>query len=232
MVSTVTLLAALALATCSAAFSISGLTSIFAGAFWSVIGLGCAFEVGKLSAVAWLGHRNGTAPLRLALVALVAVLMVLNSIGVYGFLSRAQIEHALAGDLTVASKAADVDARLEAKQADLADIRSRIALLDQTKTTTFAKKGSKIVTVGDQGPARAKLTGELQAAESAIAGLPIEKARLDGERKAVEADLGPVRYLATLLGSTDEQTMRWFILVVAARSGCGAAAVAATRRAV
>jgi hypothetical protein len=38
---------------------------------------------------------------------------------------------------------------------------------------------------------------------------------VDGERKAVEADLGPVRYLATLLGSTDEQTMRWFILVVA-----------------
>ena len=32
---------------------------------------------------------------------------------------------------------------------------------------------------------------------------------------AVEADLGPVRYLATLLGLTDEQTMRWFILVVA-----------------
>jgi len=37
---------------------------------------------------------------------------------------------------------------------------------------------------------------------------------VDGERKAVEADLGPVRYLATLLGSTDEQIKRWFILVV------------------
>jgi len=36
-----------------------------------------------------------------------------------------------------------------------------------------------------------------------------------GERKAVETDLGPVRYLATLLGSTDEATMRWFILIVA-----------------
>jgi hypothetical protein len=66
--------------------------------------------------------------LRLALGVLVAVLMVLNSIGVYGFLSRAHIEHALAGDVTV----------------------SRL-----------------------------------------------------------------VRYLATLLGSTDEQTMRYFILIVA-----------------
>jgi hypothetical protein len=38
---------------------------------------------------------------------------------------------------------------------------------------------------------------------------------VDGERKAVEADLGPVRYIATLLGSTDEATMRYFILVMA-----------------
>ena len=88
-IATVTLLAALALATCSAAFSISGLTSIFAGAFCAVIGLGVAFEIGKLSAVAWLGHVAARprpfSLLRVTLVALFAVLMVLNSIGVYGF---------------------------------------------------------------------------------------------------------------------------------------------------
>ena len=213
-IAAVTLLAALALATCSAAFSISGLTSIFAGATAAVICLGIAFEIGKLSAVAWLEHRNGAHTLRLALAALVAVLMVLNSIGVYGFLSRAHIEHALAGDITVTSKAATVDARLEAKQADLDDIKGRIAQLDQTKTV--ATKGhTKTTTVGDQGPARTALVHEREQAETALAGLRIEKAKVDGERKAVEADLGPVRYLATLLGSTDERTMRWFILIVA-----------------
>jgi hypothetical protein len=31
----------------------------------------------------------------------------------------------------------------------------------------------------------------------------------------VEADLGPVKYLATLLGQTNEVVLRWFILVVA-----------------
>ncbi len=214
-VGTATLIAALALATCSAAFSISGLTSIFAGAFWAVIGLGVAFELGKLSAVAWLGQRNGATPLRLALAALVAVLMVLNSIGVYGFLSRAHIEQALAGDLSVASKAADVDARLEANRANLDDIKARIALLDQTKTVATVKRGVKTTTVGDQGPARDRLAHEREAAENALADLRIEKAKVDGERKVVEADLGPVRYLATLIGATDEQTLRWFILVVA-----------------
>jgi len=50
---------------------------------------------------------------------------------------------------------------------------------------------------------------------NALADLNVERARVDGERKAVEADLGPVRYLSALLGATDETTMRWFILVVA-----------------
>jgi hypothetical protein len=213
-VAAATLVAALALATCSAAFSISGLTSIFAGAFWAVIGLGIAFEIGKLSAVAWLGHHNGAAPLRLALGALVIVLMALNSIGVYGFLSRAHIEHALAGDVTVSSKAATIDARLDAKAADLDDIKARIAQLDQTRTV--ATKGrTKTTTVGDQGPARERLVHEREAAENALVDLRIEKATVDGDRKAVEADLGPVRYLATAIGATDEVAMRYFILVVA-----------------
>jgi hypothetical protein len=51
---------------------------------------------------------------------------VLNSIGVYGFLSRAHIEHALAGDQRAANASATIDARLEAMQADLDGLRARI----------------------------------------------------------------------------------------------------------
>jgi len=45
--------------------------------------------------------------------------------------------------------------------------------------------------------------------------LQVEKAAIDGERKAVEADLGPVRYLSQLVGASDERVRRWFILAVA-----------------
>lgn len=48
-----------------------------------------------------------------------------------------------------------------------------------------------------------------------LADLEVQKAAVDGERKAVEADLGPVRYLSVLLGATDETTVRLFILIVA-----------------
>jgi hypothetical protein len=38
---------------------------------------------------------------------------------------------------------------------------------------------------------------------------------VDSQRRTVEADLGPVRYLATLIGADNETVLRWFILVVA-----------------
>jgi len=37
----------------------------------------------------------------------------------------------------------------------------------------------------------------------------------EGERRVAEAGLGPVRYLATLLGAGDQDVQRWFILIVA-----------------
>src|SRR5260370_28863627 len=86
---------ALALASVSAAFSIDGLTAIFAGAFWPVIMMGTALEAGKLVAAAWLTEYWHSAPpfLRAVLVAMIIVLMSLNAVGVFGFLTRAHLEH-------------------------------------------------------------------------------------------------------------------------------------------
>jgi hypothetical protein len=60
-----------------------------------------------------------------------------------------------------------------------------------------------------------ELVAQRAAAAKALAGLQVEKVKTEGDRRVVEADLGPVRYLAALLGATDEDVMRWFILVVA-----------------
>jgi hypothetical protein len=46
---------------------------------------------------------------------------------VYGFLSRAHLEHALAGDLRVAARAADLDARITVQANTLPDIGSPIS---------------------------------------------------------------------------------------------------------
>jgi hypothetical protein len=144
-------MAALGLATVSASFSITGLTSIFVGAFWPVIGMGVALEVGKLSAVAWIGRHQGAA-LKAALGALVAVLMALNAVGAYGFLAQAHISHAVAGEVTTLAQGADIDARLAVQAAVLSDIDRRIAQIDAAveKTTAKGRGASAMSLAGEQ----------------------------------------------------------------------------------
>jgi hypothetical protein len=83
------------------------------------------------------------------------------------------------------------------------------------RTADRGRGKAAMVLADQQRKNRAEPVGSRTTEAGKLASLKVEKASVDGERKAVEADLGPVRYLAILLGSTDEQTMRWFILVVA-----------------
>jgi hypothetical protein len=115
------------------------MTAVFVGATLPVIGMGVAPELGKLSAVACLGRRYGSAPLRAALVALVAVLIGLNAIGAYGFLAKAHIGYAGAGETAVAGRAAGVDARITVQAGVVADINWRIAQIDGAVEKATAK---------------------------------------------------------------------------------------------
>jgi hypothetical protein len=209
--------AALALAAVSGGFSISGMTAVFIGAFWPVVCMGAAIELGKLSAVAWLGLGRGSRPLRVALGVLVSVLMALNAIGAYGFLAKAHIGHQVDGDVAIAGRAADIEARSAVQAGVVADLDRQIAQIDRAVEAATAKgrtAGAMQLAV-DQRRNRADLAAERVRAGKALAALHVEKASIEGERHKVEADLGPVRYLATLLGAGDQDVLRWFILVVA-----------------
>jgi hypothetical protein len=186
--------------------------------------MGIALEVGKLSAVAWIGRATQGTALRAALGVLVAVLMALNAVGAYGFLAQAHISHAVAGEVTSLARGADVDARLSLQagvvslQAGVvADIDRRIAQIDGAVEKAVAKgrTASAMSLADQQRKVRGELVAQRAAAAKDLAGLQVEKAEAEGDRRIVEADLGPVRYLAALLGATDENVMRWFILVVA-----------------
>jgi len=48
-----------------------------------------------------------------------------------------------------------------------------------------------------------------------LADLHVEKASVEGQQKVAESDLGPVRYLAKMIGSDEQDVLGWFILVIA-----------------
>jgi hypothetical protein len=212
-----TMVAALALATVSAGFSITGMTAVFVGATVPVIAMGIALELGKLSAVACLGRRYGSAPLRAALIILITVLMGMNAIGAYGFLAKAHIGHQVEGDVLAAGRSADADARISVQTGVLADLDRRIAQIDSAveKATSKGRTGSAMALADQQRKTRADLVAERTGQARALASLQVEKASIEGERRKVEADLRPVRYLANLVGAGDQDVLRYFILVVA-----------------
>jgi hypothetical protein len=210
--------AALAVAAVSASFSIIGLTAVFTGAFWSVVGMGAAMECAKLSAVGWLGRRYA-APraLKGAIVALVVTLMGLNAIGSYGFLAKAHLEHAVAAEAQVADHQARIDARKELAAANVADIDQRIAQIDYAvnEATKRGRTAAAMSLVERQTGRRSELVGERARAADVLAAVEVEGAGIADERQELAVDSGPVRYLAALIGQDDEKVMHWFVLAVA-----------------
>jgi hypothetical protein len=213
----ITILIALAMATVSAGFSIVGLTSVFVGAFGPVVALGAVLEAGKLRAVALIGMGRGSRRLRLFLVAAVATLMGFNAVGAYGFLAKAHIAAAVAGETAVAVRIADINGRIAEQNATLADIDRKLSQIDGAinKALEKGRTNAAMALANDQRHNRSELEVNRHAAGKVLVDLRVEKARIEGDRKTVEADLGPVKYLATLLGTDSESALRVFILVVA-----------------
>jgi hypothetical protein len=217
------LVAALALAGVSAAFSIDGLTTIFAGAFWPVVTMGTALEIGKLAATAWLTEHWRTAPrpLRLVLVAMIAILMGLNAVGVFGFLTRAHLDHTIAVDLALMDRAADVEARLAVQAQAVADLDRRIGQIDAAieESTRRGRPAGAMALADAQRRARADLAAARRTEAQALAAMQIEKTKVDAQRRRAEADAGPVRYLAQLIGASAsdlEHTIRLLTLALVA----------------
>ena len=172
---------ALALACVSAAFSIDGLTAIFAGAFWPVITMGAALEAGKLVAAAWLTEYWHSAPslLRLVLVAMIGVLMSLNAVGVFGFLTRAHLDHMAAVDLALADRTADTEARLAIQGQTVADLDRRIAQIDAAiEESTRLGRPVGAMTISDQK--RRDRADIVAARQREARGLPACRSRKPG----------------------------------------------------
>ncbi len=170
-----------------------------------------------------------------ALTLLVLVLMGLNVIGVYGFLAKVHIGHEIEGETAIGARAADVEARLSVQAGKVADLTKQIADLDAAHTIETPSAGNlrtasaisaqaaaltaaaKLRAADDERrkAKRNNLADNLAVEAKILADLKIETAAVEGERRIIAADLGPVRYLATLIGAGNETVLRWFILVVA-----------------
>lgn len=224
------LVAALALATVAAYFSVTGMAEIFPGAPVAVMVLAATMEAGKLVIAGWLAAhwRRVGWKMRSVMVALVAGLALINAAGVFGKLVEAHVSVAASARSSVTERIETLDARVTAQSATVADLDSRVAQIDRAvdESTRRGRVTRAINIATQQRVTRDGLDTQRQAATATLVGLQTQRAALVGERFRIEASAGPIQYLAMMAGAAPEAAVRWLILLMVLC--CDPAAIALT----
>ena len=211
----------------AAYYSVVGLTAIFAAAVVPVMIMGGALEAGKIVATVWLHNnwkRAGVA-FKMYLVPAIVFLMLLTSMGIFGFLSKAHGDQSLVSGDAMA-KVAIFDEKIKIAKDNIDANRKALKQMDEAVDQVMGRssdeKGAdKAVAVRrSQQKERVRLQSEIQAEQKTITALSEESAPLRAEFRKVEAEVGPIKYIAALIyGDEASQTMleaavRWVIILI------------------
>jgi hypothetical protein len=222
-----TLLTALGLSGVAAYYSVIGLAEIFPGSFWPVIIMGSTLEVSKLVTVSWLYRNWKECPflIKSYLSIAVVILMLITSMGIFGFLSKAHLEHS-SDNAPLVDKIALLDEKIKTEKENVEANRKAIKqydeVVDQTMGRSTDEKGAdKAVAIRrSQQKDRTRILQEIQQSQAVIAKYSEERAPLSTELKKIEADIGPIKYIAALAygseASTDiiDKAVRLVILLI------------------
>lgn len=206
-----TLIISLMIAGVAAWYSIAGLVAIFASAVVPIVIMGGVLEVGKLATAAWL-HRNwATAPLLLKtyLTTAVVVLMLITSMGIFGFLSKAHLDQSIMLGGNNELQIQNLERQIDRQRASITDAEKVLAQLDDQVETLIeydrirGPSGSIAVRAA-QTEERQTLNQEINDAYSRIELLQEELFPLQKSRLEIEAEVGPLKYIAELIYGEDD----------------------------
>jgi hypothetical protein len=209
---------ALALAAIGAGVSLYGLVMMFGMAF---LPIGLGLEAGKLTSAAAL-HRSWQTlnwRIRYALSGIVVILMALTSSGIYGFTLTRYLAHVAAITAPVAERAAAADEEVFRQAGKVADLDKQIAGLDaapvEVSSTARPRTAGAIAAQAQAQAAAAKLrladeqrrqakrdglTAKRDVETAELVNLRGVRSRIDSQQQAAEAQVGPVKIVADVLG--------------------------------
>ena len=218
---------ALALSACAAYYSIMGLVAIFAAAAIPIFIMGSLLEISKLVVASWIYQNWKEVPrlMKYYFTSALVILMLLTSMGIFGYLSKAHLDQAIpTGD--VQSKLALIDEKIKTEKENINANRKELtqldAQVDQTLSRTTEASGAdrSIVIRRAQQKDRARILNEIGAAQAKIAKYNEERAPIASEVRKVEAEVGPIKYIAALLYGDNpevdvlEKAVRWVIILI------------------
>ena len=217
-----TLLVALAISTVAAFYSIVGLMAIFAGATTAIAIMGVVLEIGKLICASWTFQNWKTSPftIRSYFIVAVVVLMLITSLGIFGFLSRAHITQSSPTALLV-ERIERINLKVNQRQTQVSRYQGRLDTLDQAlqryiELGAISKGLSKIGAMDNETNL---LKTKISTLETEIDGLTDKKYGLKTELNLAEVEVGPIRYVASMIyddvsESQLEEAVRWIIILL------------------
>ena len=222
-----TLFTALIISLSAAVYSILGLTAIFAAAFWPIVIMGGSLEFGKIVTTLWLHKYWDRAEIqyKVYLCSAVAILMLLTSMGVFGFLSKAHTDQGLvSGDVT--SKIAIYDEKIKIERDNIDANRRALKQMDEAvdqvmaRSTTETGADKSVAIRRSQQKERSRLLSEIAESQKKITTLNEQRAPIAAEVRKVEAEVGPIKYIAALVYGDNpeanvlEKAVRWVIILI------------------
>jgi hypothetical protein len=179
-----TLLSALLLSGIAAYYSIIGLAAIFTGAFWPIVFMGSVLEMSKLVTASWLYRNWKTCPLLLKsyLTTAVVILMIITSMGIFGFLSKAHI------DSTMEAGVNSVEIRTLNQQEKIA--KERLDYL--------------LKRAGNPETASANVDRQIQQTQKELTDINKRKLPLLKEENKLIAEVGPIKYIGDMIYGTED----------------------------
>lgn len=223
------LLSGLSISAVAVYYSVAGLVSIFAAAAIPIMVMGVVLELSKLVATVWLKINWSIAPrlIRLYLFVAVMILMMITSMGIFGYLSKAHLDQAVpTGD--VVAKVAIIDEKIKTQRDNIEASRKALtqmdAAVDQTMSRSSDEKGAdKAANLRrSQAKERGNLQNDIAKAQKEIAALNEQRAPVAAELRKVEAEVGPIKYIAALLYGDNpdsnllEKAVRFVIILIVA----------------
>ena len=227
LISYLTLLSGLSISIVAIYYSVAGLTAIYPASVIPIIVMGVFLELGKLSATVWLKHHWRDAPvfLKLYILPAVAIIMLITSVGVFGFLSKAHSDQNLvSGDVQARIEIYDekIKTAKENIESDRKQLKQMDAAVDQIMARSEDEKGadkSYAIRKGQQRD-RINLTKDIETNQKIISQLNDEAAPIRAEVRKVEAEVGPIKYIAAFLygsnpdGNLLEKAVTWVTVLI------------------
>ena len=204
-----TFLSAISISIIAAGYSIIGLATLFAGAVVPIIAMGSALEVGKLVAASWLYNNwNSDVPrlLKAYLFTAIIVLIFITSMGIFGFLSKAHLDQVKPTSSNMI-KVQTIDNQIVRQQNIIDRAEKTLTQLDKSievyLNNEYATRGLK--ERKKQEEERTELNNAIKNASDEIAKLSDEKANLQLQQDKIEAEVGPIKYVAELIYGENAQ---------------------------